>query len=82
MDKPIMDFNMGLYDRVNRLVLGCLLLIAMMDTNNLPPWLTLFTLYPILTAITAWDPVYAVLIAARRSFLDKFSIKESKLALE
>ncbi len=81
MDKLIMDFNVSFYDRINRLVLGSLLLIAMMAMASIPAWLSLIPLYPILTAIAAWDPLYAILNLARSLIADKLSIKPGKLAL-
>ena len=86
MDKQIMNFNMGFYDRINRIVIGSMMLIAIMATNSLPPWATLLTLYPILTAIIAWDPFYAMLGASlgkmHRNSTGKLKIKGGKLALE
>lgn len=83
MDKSIMDFNMSTYDRINRLVLGSMLLIAIMvATDSIPSWLALMPLYPILTAIIAWDPVYALFNLVRRLLADKTSFKGGKLALE
>ena len=83
MDKLIMDFNVSFYDRANRLVLGSLLLIAIMATSSVPAWLALIPLYPILTAIAAWDPLYAVFNLARNltTATDRVSIKPGKLAL-
>jgi len=82
MDKRIMDFNMSFYDRINRLGMGSWLLIAMMASNDIPAWLTLIPLYPILTAIAVWDPVYALFNLSRKLFADKFSVKSGKLAWE
>jgi hypothetical protein len=82
MDKLIMDFNVSFYDRANRLVLGSLSLLAiMMASTNIPAWLALIPLYPILTAIAAWDPLYAVFNLARSLTTDRFNIKQVKLAL-
>lgn len=81
MDKLIMDFNVSFYDRINRLVMGSLLLIAMMASASIPAWLTLIPLYPILTAIAAWDPLYAVFNLARCLITNRLSTKEGKLVL-
>jgi hypothetical protein len=81
MDKHIMDFNVSFYDKVNRLVMGSLLLIAMMSMESIPAWLTLVPLYPILTAIAAWDPLYAVFNLARKTVAEKSAFKGGKLAL-
>jgi hypothetical protein len=81
MDKPIMEMNVSFYDKVNRLVMGSILLIAIMATESVPAWLTLIPLYPILTAIAAWDPLYAMFNLARNLVAEKLSIKAGKLAL-
>ena len=81
MDKQIMDFNVGFYDKVNRLVMGSLLLIAMMAMESIPAWLTLVPAYPILTAIAAWDPLYAVFNLTRKAIGGKPSVKIGNLAL-
>lgn len=82
MDKPIMDFNMSIYDRINRLGMGSWLLIAMMLSDGVPAWFILIPLYPILTAIAVWDPVYALFNLTRKLVADKLSLKEGKLVLE
>jgi len=97
MDKPVMNINMNFYDRINRIVLGSMMLIATMAICNMannnmaagiPPWVALLTLYPILTAIAAWDPFYAMSGAifrhrtADKPRIDKRGIKGGKLALE
>jgi len=86
MDKSVMNFNMSLYDRINRIVIGSVMLIATMATNSIPPWVALLTLYPMLTAIIAWDPLYAIFEAVfgklLKSSVDKPRIKGGKLALE
>jgi hypothetical protein len=81
MDKRIMDFNVSFYDKVNRLVMGSLLLIAMMTMDSVPAWLSLIPLYPILTSIAGWDPLYAVFNLARKLVAEKPSYKGGKLVL-
>ena len=81
MDKQIMDVNVSFYDKVNSLVMGSLLLIAMMAMESIPAWLTLIPAYPILTAIAAWDPLYAVFNLARKAIGERPSFKGGKLAL-
>ena len=86
MDKPMMNFNLSFYDRINRAIIGSIMLIATMATSSIPPWVALLTLYPILTAIIVWDPFYAIFSAAfsklYRGTVDKSSLKGGKLALE
>ena len=81
-----MNFNLRFYDRINRAIIGSMMLLATMATSGIPPWVALLALYPILTAIIAWDPLYALFGAAcskmHRNTIDKLSIKAAKLALE
>ena len=85
MDTPVMNFNMSFYDRINRIVIGSMMLVATMATNSIPPWVALLTLYPILTAIVAWDPLYAIIgaiFSKSQRTADKPRLKGGKLALE
>jgi hypothetical protein len=86
MDKPMMSFNLSVYDRINRAIIGSIMLIATMATTSIPPWVALLTLYPILTAIIVWDPLYAIFGATvskiHKRTTDKLSLKGGKLALE
>ncbi len=86
MDKQVMAANMGVFDKANRLFTGSLLLVAMLAAHSIPAWLFLIPLYPILTAISAWDPFYAlynfaVYTLARRTTTEKLSHTGGKLAL-
>jgi hypothetical protein len=76
MNKLLMDFNIGLFDKCNRLLMGSVLLILAMSMNAIPPWIALLALYPILTAITAWDPVYAIAGWICRGLANKLSMKD------
>lgn len=52
--------NIGTIERIMRLALGTLLL-GMVFRPELPPqWFALVAPYPIITAIIAWDPFYAL----------------------
>lgn len=86
MDRSVMNFNINFYDRINRLVIGTMALLATMATNGIPPWVALLTLYPILTAIVAWDPLYAAVRALfsklHKNTADTLRLKGGKLALE
>lgn len=82
MDKSIMDLNIGFYDRSSRFLFGLVALVALMATDTLPPTLALLTLYPTLTAIVAWDPLYAVQIKLGKAIKSAFSAKTGKLALQ
>ena len=81
MDKLIMDFNVGTKDKVNRLIVGFGLIIFAMTMSGTPPWIALAALYPILTAIVAWDPVYAVYTMLSKITALKLGVKQEKLAL-
>lgn len=55
--------NVGIHDRYARLLLAAVLLSPVFATSSGPlGWITLpilASIYPVLTAIMAWDPVYA-----------------------
>lgn len=55
--------NVGIYDQYTRLLLAAVLLSPVFLTSSGPlDWMTLpilASVYPILTAIMAWDPIYA-----------------------
>ena len=76
MNKLLMDFNVGFFDKCNRLLMGSALLMLAMSMNVIPPWVALIALYPILTAIIAWDPVYAAVGWICRGLTEKLSIKD------
>jgi len=54
--------NLGIVDRVFRFVLGTLLLMGALVTGGaeVPVVATLFSIPLILTAVIAWDPIYAM----------------------
>ncbi len=55
------------WDRVARLLLGGLLIgLVMSFAPVVPAWLALLATYPVLTAIMAWDPLYAAADALHR----------------
>jgi len=81
MDKRIMNMNVGFFYSANRLFTGSLMLLVMMITPDLPVWMLFVPLYPILTAIAAWDPLYAIFTLACQAITEKLSYKGSKLAL-
>ena len=60
MDFPI---NAGTWDRVLRVVLGLAMLIIGWgsDSASWGPALRVFALYPLITGIAGWCPVYALL---------------------
>ena len=81
MEKFTMDFNIGMNDRVNRIIVGSMLILALMVTDNTPAWIALAALYPVLTAIIAWDPVYAVFNQLAKLFNTRTLKKGGKLAI-
>jgi hypothetical protein len=56
--------NMGWLDRVVRVILGSVLLafaISALGPGTTPPWalyVALVSVYPLLTGIIGWDPIY------------------------
>lgn len=81
MENTIMDFNMGMNDRVNRFMVGAILIVLSMVSVITPTWIALIALYPILTAIISWDPVYAAYDVLAKIIKSKISRKGGKLAL-
>ncbi len=60
--------NIGTIERGMRLGLGTLLL-ALVFQSGLPPyWFALTAPYPVMTAIMAWDPLYALVDALKHKF--------------
>jgi hypothetical protein len=53
-------------ERFNRSIVGSIMLLLVMSTEQLPPWVALVAAYIILTAICAWDPFYLVFSRARQ----------------
>ncbi len=60
MDYPL---NTGVWDRALRIVLGLLMLLTgwLGDGGLWSLALRVFALYPLITGITGWCPVYALL---------------------
>ncbi len=53
--------NIGTADRLARFVLGAILIAMIFSPNFNSTWVSLLSIYPIMTAIMAWDPIYAYL---------------------
>lgn len=53
--------NMSSYESGFRMVLGSLFLIAAVFTGFTDLWVALLAIYPVMTAIMAWDPFYAAI---------------------
>lgn len=53
--------NIRPLERLARLLLGTTMIALMFYPSLANPWITLASVYPIITAIMAWDPVYAML---------------------
>ena len=69
-------YNIGLFDRVARFIVGFALLVAGSIGMSMSPAITtweataiLVSVYPVLTAILGWDPLYA-LFGARTCSLE------------
>ena len=54
--------NIHLSDRVARLALGAALIATIFQPGFNHYWIALVSVYPIMTAIMAWDPIYALMI--------------------
>lgn len=52
--------NIGSVEMGFRFMLGVALIAATMTGVGLTAWVSLFAVYPIVTAFMAWDPVYAL----------------------
>ena len=59
--KTFFDTNIRCTEDITRYVLGALLIGLVMSVQLAPVWLALVAIYPIVTAIIAWDPVYAAI---------------------
>lgn len=59
--KTFFDTNIRCTEDITRYVLGALLIGFVMYVQFAPAWLALVAIYPIITAIIAWDPVYAAI---------------------
>jgi hypothetical protein len=53
--------NVGWHDRVTRIVIGLAIVAAIFLWQVDPRWLAVIALFPILTAIGGWCPIYEVL---------------------
>lgn len=62
----ILDSNMTNLGRVIRMLIGFALVSSVMLFGNMvPPWIALYAVYPLITAIMAWDPLFAAMFKAR-----------------
>jgi hypothetical protein len=59
--------NLDVWEMGARLLLGVLVLSVIMFSSIVPVWVSLIAVYPVITAIMAWDPVYALIHASRRT---------------
>ncbi len=64
--------NVQPIDRLARFILGAAMIALIFTPGFNSYWITLASVYPIMTAIMAWDPLYALLgqlqsSAARKS---------------
>lgn len=60
--------NLYTTDRLARLALGAMLIAMIFQPGFSQYWIGLISVYPIMTAIMAWDPVYAFLAKLRLRF--------------
>jgi hypothetical protein len=57
--------NLSILEVGSRLLLGAILLAVTVFAGELAIWVALFAVYPIMTAIMGWDPVYALICNSR-----------------
>lgn len=53
--------NVTSFERLARLVVGGILIAVIFNPGVSAYWLALLAVYPIITAIMAWDPLYALM---------------------
>lgn len=58
--RELLKENIGTWEMGIRFLLGAALLSAAMFDVDAAVWIALFAIYPVITAIMAWDPLYAV----------------------
>ena len=58
----ILSSNLSGIARVTRVIVGFTLMSSVMFySHEVPVWVSLIAVYPVITAMMAWDPLYAVL---------------------
>jgi hypothetical protein len=60
--ETILNSNISFAERVARVLLGVMLLSGVMLSGVLPVWFALLAVYPLFSAIIAWDPLNALLL--------------------
>jgi hypothetical protein len=65
--KTFLSSNLCLQERGSRYFVGALLIASVMaQLPGVPVWVALLAVYPIGTAIMAWDPLFALLETLRQ----------------
>lgn len=64
----LLQGNMTTVEMVLRVLLGIALLAGVMSNGLLPIWAALVAVYPVITAMISWDPVYALVASLRAPF--------------
>ena len=58
--------NITVCGRIERLFVGIALISSVMYFHNVvPTWLALVAIYPVITAIMSWDPIFAAILKVR-----------------
>jgi len=55
-----LNSNVNFFEVVGRILVGIALLASVIFNAGVPVWFALLAIYPVMTAIIAWDPIYAV----------------------
>lgn len=76
--KDVIYGNVTSFERLARLAVGGVLISAGLNPEIDAHWLSLLSVYPVITAIMAWDPLYAFVDQVKsRLFPSKVSLKYS-----
>lgn len=70
-----MNENISNSERAGRVSLGMALVIGVLTTPGLPAWMAFICACFVLTALPAWDPLYAVVGICRRSLLPRQNVR-------
>ena len=62
----ILNDNVTAFGRTERFIVGIALISCVMFFSDVvPAWVALIAVYPVITAIMAWDPLFAVFLKLR-----------------
>lgn len=59
--------NLSTHESLVRVLGGSLLILTVL-TNASPPWIALLAVYPVMSGIIKWDPLYGAYVYTRIKF--------------